>query len=184
MKEIWKDVIGYEGLYKVSNTGKVKSVGRSFEMCNRWNFPVIIQVREKELIIAKYKNHGYAYCTLSKNSKSKKFKMHRLISIHFIPNPNGFPFINHINAIRDDNRIENLEWCDHSHNMKHRFKMGYDHSGVKNPSARKVIDTSTKQIFDTVKEAADKFSLNYNTLSGMLNGHDKNHTTLNHLINK
>lgn len=171
MNEIWKDVIGYEGLYQVSNTGKVRSIERTFTMENRWGSKIEMQVKAKELVISKYKNYGYTYCSLCKEGKAKKFKMHRLIAIHFIDNPENYPFINHINAIRDDNRIENLEWCTHSHNMKHKFKMGNQkHTGVDNPASKIVFHPETGIFYDSIQEVLDIFKIKRNSLGYSLNG--------------
>lgn len=66
---------------------------------------------------------GYR-CTSNYDWPRKLFKIHRLVATAFIPNPDGHAMINHINAIKTDNRVENLEWCSHSHNIRHAFSMG------------------------------------------------------------
>lgn len=111
VKEIWKDVAGYEGSYQVSNLGRVKSLPR-------------FQVK-REIILSDGKDSGgYRIVGLSKNGESKTFTVHRLVAIAFIPNPLSKPTVNHKNSIRSDNRVENLEWCTHSENIKHGFKHG------------------------------------------------------------
>lgn len=67
---------------------------------------------------------GYYRVDLSKERKSKRFRIHRLIAKTFIPNPNNFPEVNHINGNKKDNCINNLEWCTHKHNMKEAYKLG------------------------------------------------------------
>lgn len=114
--EIWKDVIGYEGLYQVSNLGNVKRIG-SFRGVNK-----------------KYLNNynlnpldngkGYLRVKLTKNNISKRYMLHRIIAEAFIKNVDNKPFINHINSNRKDNRIENLEWCTQSENVKHAVNQG------------------------------------------------------------
>ena len=112
-EEIWKDIIGYEGLYMISNLGRVKSlVFRN----NKYEFK-----REKILKPAII-TLGYYYVTLSKNSKVKIFLIHRLIALHFIDNPNNFDCVDHINRDRKDNSIENLRWCNHSTNSQNKTK--------------------------------------------------------------
>jgi len=71
-------------------------------------------------------NHigGYKLVSLRIDGKGKLFLVHRLVAQTFIPNPNNFVEINHINCIRDDNRLQNIEWCDRSHNMKHAYLSG------------------------------------------------------------
>lgn len=103
-QKIWKDIIGYEGLYQISNFGKIKRLVSI--KCNK----------ERFLSITKDRKYGYCRVMLCKNNKSKRFLIHRLIAEHFIPNPENKPCIDHINGIKDDNRIENLRWCTYKEN--------------------------------------------------------------------
>lgn len=98
MEEIWKDVPGCEGFYKVSNTGKVLST-------------------IKNIIIRPHKNNGYERVELHKNGKFFKFFVHRLVAQAFIPNPDNKPVVDHINTIRDDNNVSNLRWVSVSENI-------------------------------------------------------------------
>lgn len=103
-EEIWKDIIGYEGLYQVSNLGRVKSLSNNFS--------------RKEKILKNHKNSGgYLRVVLNKNRKAKRYYIHRLVSEYFIDNPNNLPQIDHINTDRTDNRVENLRWVTHKENM-------------------------------------------------------------------
>lgn len=114
--EIWKDVIGYEGYYQVSNLGNVKRVG-SFRGVNK-------AYLNDYYLKPKDNGKGYYRIKLTVNNKSKRVMLHRIIAEAFIENPNNYPFINHINSNRKDNRIENLEWCTQSQNCLHSVKMG------------------------------------------------------------
>lgn len=103
--EIWKDIPQFEGVYQVSNHGRV------------WSHKT-----------RKYKKtsmgtHGYPMMCLCANHKVKTFSMHRLVALAFIPNPYNKPDINHINGIRNDFRIENLEWCTKSENGFHSYRV-------------------------------------------------------------
>ena len=113
--EEWKAIKGYEGLYEVSNLGRVKSLERKVK------HPIVREKTIKEKIL-KYNidNNGYLYVTLYKDGKSKSFKVHRLVAIAFIPNPNNKPDIDHINTNKKDNRIENLRWVTKEENMSNQ----------------------------------------------------------------
>lgn len=100
--EIWKPVVGYEGLYEVSSQGNVKSV-------KYW----------KERMLKPHCMNGYLLVRLSKNGKSKNYLIHRLVASAFIPNPDpeNFNIVNHMDECKTNNCMDNLEWCDHKHNM-------------------------------------------------------------------
>lgn len=118
MEEIWKDIEGYEGLYQVSNLGRVKSLGNNKNRKEK----IIKQIKKKD---------GYLYLKCSKNGESKTFSVHRLVAQAFIPNPNNLPEIDHINTVPTDNRIENLRWCSRKGNMNNPITLdkitGFNH---------------------------------------------------------
>lgn len=140
-KEIWKDIEGYEGLYQVSNLGRVRSLDRLIDAKGN-------SKRFKKGIIFKFaKTHkGYLCATLS-NGTSKKIPVHRLVAQTFIPNPMNKPQVNHINGIKTDNRVKNLEWVTGKENVKHAVnnKLMYGLSGQYNGQA-KLTNEQAKQI--------------------------------------
>lgn len=153
--EIWKDVKGYEGLYQISNMGRVKS----FKHAN----PKLLTSVNKQ---------GYHSVTLVRSNGVKEpLRVHRIIMTAFIPNPENKPFINHINTIRNDNRLENLEWCTHTENMKHAVYMG------RLANQKLVFDTDTGIYYNCVRDAANSKGINYVTLLCRLNGNLKNSTS-------
>ena len=103
--EVWKDIEGYEGLYQVSNLGRVRGLDRM--VFNKRGSKTIVNGR---ILKQKTDRYGYKCVCLSKDSKSKHFAVHRLVAQAFIPNPENKPTVNHINEIKDDNRVDNLEW--------------------------------------------------------------------------
>jgi hypothetical protein len=108
--EIWKTINDFNGLYEVSNFGNVRS------LYNRTS---------KDLILKKLKgNRGYLHVNLYLNKLLFRYTIHRLVALHFIPNPENKPQVNHINGIKTDNRVENLEWSTSSENIKHAFEIG------------------------------------------------------------
>lgn len=114
MKEEWKDIEGYEGLYQVSNLGNVKS------LCKKRKGTT----NTSDMILKLCNKDGYSVVNLWKNKKKKTIKVHRLVANAFIPNYQNKPYINHINAIRNDNRTSNLEWCTQKENNIHAYKIG------------------------------------------------------------
>jgi len=108
--EIWKDVVGYEGLYQISNLGRVKSLGNN--------------ATRKEKILKNRLRCGYFNVMLYKNKESKMKLVHRMVAIAFVLNPENKPQINHINGIRNFNIPENLEWTTQSENMLHAYRIG------------------------------------------------------------
>lgn len=102
MKEIWKDIPEYEGLYQISNLCRIRSL---------YNY----KRNGTNILVPKVK-HNYYQIGLRKNGIRKWHQVHRLLAKAFIPNPNNYPVVNHINEDKLDNRIENLEWCSVSYN--------------------------------------------------------------------
>lgn len=108
-----KDVVGYEKRYKVTRDGKVFS---------------LISDRYLSTFLSE---KGYETLTLSKKGIARKKRVARLVAEAFIPNPNKYKEVNHINCIKTDNRVENLEWCTRSQNVLHAYKNGlYKNKGI------------------------------------------------------
>lgn len=147
VKEIWKDVKEYEGLYQVSNFGKVKSVERKSKNGKK-SFRVI-----KEKILAQTKigrNREYLCVKLSKNGISKHILIHRIVAKSFIPNPNNYQQVNHKNEIKTDNRVENLEWCDNKYNSNY----GCRNIKISKSNSKKVLCVETNIIYSNTIQAS------------------------------
>ena len=114
IEEIWRPVVGYEGLYEVSNLGRV----RSLDMYVKVGYGNYRLHKGKVLSPTKNKN-GYLKVNLYCNGKQKTIDVHRLVTEAFLPNPDNLPQVNHKDEDKTNNRVENLEWCDHKYNMNY-----------------------------------------------------------------
>jgi hypothetical protein len=119
MEEIWKDIPGYEGLYQASNFGRIKSLERLIKQVNR-----IIHVKERILKNSIDRN-GYLSVELYKDHVGKRIGVHRLVLLSFVPcnDRSHRKEVNHLNGIKTDNMVDNLEWCTQSENIKHAFRI-------------------------------------------------------------
>ena len=120
--EIFKDIKDYEGLYQISNYGTVKSLYREITNKNGKIQSYPSKVLKPEIF--DMESSKYARVTLSKNHKTSRFLVHRLVAQHFIPNTFDKQFVNHVDNNGLNNHYLNLEWCTHSENMLHAQKQG------------------------------------------------------------
>ena len=119
--EEWRSIKGYGGVYEVSNQGNVRSITRRYKAkdCPRG------KLLEGKTMKTELTPNGYIQVILRGEGKSYSHRVHRLVAEAFIPNPDKKPHVNHINGMRTDNRVENLEWCTVSENLKHIYELGY-----------------------------------------------------------
>lgn len=149
MEEIWRDIEGYEGIYRVSNLGRVKSLARNIYL-HEWPMPL------KERILKPYPNKkGYLGIDLRKDNKRKCPRVHRLVAQAFITNPENKPQVNHKDCNKTNNKVDNLEWCNNSENQIHAWANGMQPTGDdRNISRKKIICVDTGDIFNSIKDAA------------------------------
>lgn len=158
--EIWKDIQGYENLYQVSNTGKIKGLPRIDS--NGRIYPERFLKPEKL-------RKGYLRVRLgSRKTGLRHYLVHRLVAMAFIPNPDVLPQINHKNEKKDDNRVENLEWCDndYNHNYGNRNKKATRHQEKK--CCATDANGNIVRVFDSIKDAAKEFNTSPNYISNAI----------------
>ena len=145
--EVWKDIPNYEGLYQVSNLGRVKSLDRIISFKNS-------SKRVKGTMLAQYLNFGY--CQVSLGRKGKKHRVHRIVAEAFIPNPHDYPIINHKDENKKNNRVDNLEWCNYAYNLNYGSRKGWQRKLNGVPVCQYTKEGEFVARFDSMVEAAER----------------------------
>ena len=172
--EIWKDIENYEGLYQVSNLGRVKSLERDIFFPNG----IIIRHMEERILVQYINKYGYSSVRLCKNGKMKTMTIHRLVALAFIPNPENKPQVNHKDEVKANNVVSNLEWCDAQYNINYgtrtarqiqncNFKFG------NNPRAKAVFCVELNKTFDCARRAEEELGVNINCIGSACKGKAK-----------
>lgn len=159
MNTVWKDVIGFEGLYEVSNEGFV---------------------RNSKGLILKPVNHntGYTGQSLSINGVQKFYLGHRIVAEAFLPNPNNYRYVNHRNGNKRDNNVNNLEWCTQSHNLQHAYDTGLkprrtcENNGNSTLKNRHVRHLCRLLMMFPPMHISKKTGVSYSILTGIKNGNN------------
>lgn len=149
---VWKDVVGWEGVYQVSNYGEIKS----------------LHYNKERIMKQSTDTNGYLQVKLNKNGNGKAYLVHRLVAQAFIPNYHNKPFINHLDSNPKNNKITNLEWCTQSENVRHAIGVGnhFIPKGSNNPTAiiNEEIAAQVKRELATgkkPKQVSDELNVNY-----------------------
>ena len=168
-REIWKDVVGYDGLYQVSNLGNIRNTKKN---------------KLKKIFI---NEKGYCQTTLNKNGKLKQVRLHQLVAKAFIPNPNNYIEINHIDGNKLNNELSNLEWCSRKHNVIHAYKTGLISKHQIEKTTIKMKEKNKKPIvqiangivineFESIQKASEMLKIHYSCILRVLkNKHKKTH---------
>ena len=163
-----KDVLNYEGLYFVDVDGNVYSA------------PKKTRKGIRKLKANKNTNTGYLGVDLCKNGEIKRFLIHRLIAETFIPNPENKPQVNHINGIKNDNRLVNLEWCTRSENQLHSIKIGLRTTNGEKNSQAKLKAEDVMRIFEDNRKyelISKQYNVSIQTVSNIKTGYSWTHLT-------
>ena len=145
--EIWKDIAGFEGFYKVSDKGRIYSVERKDSQGQR---------RGGRILKPKHSRGGYLMVHLYKNGKMKAKSVHRLVAETFIPNPDGLPQVNHRDEVKDNNNVGNLEWCDSKYNINYGTLL--ERSAQAQSKKVRAVNVKTGEVltFNSTREAGRK----------------------------
>lgn len=162
-KEYWKPVVGYEGLYEVSNLGKVKSLDK-YDSIGRFIKGKILKVSDNGV--------GYMFICLSKGNKRQCKYVHRMVAEAFLPNPNNLPQVNHKDENKLNNCVENLEWCTNEYNINYGSRNSIASEKMTNGKNAKTVlqyDLDGNFIKEWVSSKEVERKLGYN--SRCLNNH-------------
>lgn len=155
-KEIWKDCKGYEGLYQVSNIGRV------------WN------VKEQRYLKGGLKQNGYCRVTLRcRNGKQKTENIHRLVALAFLPNPDNLPCVNHKDENKQNNHIDNLEWCSYAYNNSYGTRTARAAETKKYKITVYDKEDNVVGYYDGSVAAAQALGVSKTTISNWANGRTK-----------
>ena len=138
--EVWRPIGGWEGLYKVSNKGQVRSLDYWYMHTGRWYVKRL--VFHKGRIMKQQENKGYLIVKLNKEGKCITRQVHRLVAETFIPNPNNLPVVNHKDENPKNNNVSNLEWCTQGYNV--HYGGGLDRLVKSNEYRMRTIEQLTK----------------------------------------
>ena len=157
MQEIWKDIEGFNGKYQISNMGNLRSFS---------------SVKKGELIKPATDKRGYRIVVLSRGKGDKTYatRIHRLVAKYFIPNPLNLPQVNHKNEIKDDNRVENLEWC----NAKYNNNYGTHGQRATEHKCKRIYCVELDKYFNSASEAQKILGVSAKTIRRICRGETKN----------
>lgn len=177
MEEVWKDVIDYEGLYQVSNLGHVRSLDHY--VAHSYGGVALHRGRLKKVSF----DGNYLNVTLSKDGKTRTFRVHRLVAAAFIPNPDACKCVNHIDGNKRNNVVSNLEWCTHRQNTQHAINHGlitFENTGFTSwpkesrehysKIRKKAIVRSDGKQYKCTADAAADLGVTYSAVSHVLRG--------------
>ena len=180
MEEIWRDIPEFEGYYEISNLGRVKTKARNIKKFLKYNYhnqPI------KERIIKQRLTQGYPSVSLWKDRKLYNKTLHRLLAKAFIPNPNNYPVVNHIDGNKLNNSLDNLEWCTHQHNTNEAYRLGLNNISKKQieqirklgyKSGKKVaqmdLEGNIIKIYNSGRQASLELGISQGNISLCCNG--------------
>lgn len=161
--ENWKDIKGYEGMYQVSDCGRVKG----------------LRFGKERLLVGIKNKDGYLQVNLYKDGKQKTCSVHRLVARAFLPNPNGLPCVNHRDECKTSNVVTNLEWCSHKYNTNYGTvveriaKALTNHPNKSKPVFQYTLDGSLVKSYPSTKEVQRRTGYYQGNISACCRGEHK-----------
>lgn len=164
MREVFEDLKGYEDSYQISDSGRIFTKRRLIGN----------QIYYGKELVPQLTSDGYLKVTLSKNCKSKKYYLHRLVAIQFLDNLDNLSQVNHIDGNKLNNSITNLEWCTKQENQNHAIRTGLMQIGQERPSS-KLTEQQVLEIYKLkgvlkAQDIADRYKVSKNTINCILRG--------------
>lgn len=163
--EVWKDIENYEGLYQVSNLGRVRSLDRKDAQGHRL---------KGKVLSSGLNSRGYLIVILYRDGGTKNKTVHRLVASAFIPNPDNLPQINHRDEDKTNNAVSNLEWCSALYNMRYGTHSERVAKALERP-IYVIADSNHRYYFDSIKKASELIGLKRSTVSECVRGKLKHH---------
>lgn len=164
MKEIWKDINNYEGLYQVSNLGNIKSLDKIIKQKNKVN-QYQKHLYKGKVLKKQIQKNGYEVVNLYKEQQMSKKLVHRLVANAFISNESNMKYINHKDNNRKNNNVNNLEWCTQKENINYAYKKGNKIP----PNMKKIFQLNNEErilnIFNSITEAERKTGIKASNIS-------------------
>lgn len=154
MREVWKDIPNYVGLYQISNLGNIKSFKQSLKYHKVHEY----------LLKPTLANNGYCQVTLYGSTGRKKFLVHRLVAEAFLPNPNNYPQINHKDEDPTNNRVDNLEWCTAEYNNAYGTARIRTIDSKSKPVEQITLEGKPIAIYRSTRIASELLGINRGTL--------------------
>lgn len=178
MKEIWIDIRDYEGIYQVSNLGRVRSLDRIVPRGDKG-----LTIKGRILSMNKLNKSGYRTCILSRRDKKDYRRFNRLVAEAFIDNPDKKPFVNHIDGDKLNNHVDNLEWSTCSENTQHAYDTGlipkgelHSRSKISKKDVRSIFKLAKERLYKQ-KEIAYMYDISSSLVSRILHGKERKDDT-------
>ena len=180
--EIWKDIVGYEGVYRVSNMGRVESLERIIHRTDKRGYEYTYK-RKGRILKNVLRSNGYYNVSLLNNSgKAKQIAVHRLVGLTFLENTLNKPQLNHIDGVKTNNSLDNLEWVDARENSIHAFKLGltkrvqrYGKDNHRSKAVKRISKDGEIKIYESTNQAHREDGFDAGGISRCCNGQWKSH---------